>query len=101
MTGAELLGLLRDCQVLWAVDAQISADDSGGVTLTTAEGAFVVSPAGEHLRPVRWFLQTPDRQAAGRSARALPSVVALLSALRNQLGATGGVLPRFGSAGPA
>ena len=39
---------------------------------------------------VRWFYQTPEREAAGRPARAAPSVVALLSALRNAMAGTGG-----------
>ena len=48
---------------------------------------FSIARADPDLRPVRWFLQTPERRAAGRPARAAPSIVAALSALRNNLGA--------------
>jgi hypothetical protein len=101
-TQAELRGLLRDCLVLWSVDARIEADGAA-VTLTTAEGVFSVEPADAALRPVRWFLQTPERRAAGRPPRAVPSIVALLAALRNHIGGTGGERLRIGAAnrGPA
>ncbi len=51
---------------------------------------FSIERADPELRPVRWFLQTPERHAAGRPARAAPSIVAALSALRNNLGAGSG-----------
>jgi hypothetical protein len=47
---------------------------------------------------VRWFLQTPERRDAGRPARAAPSIVAALSALRNNLGAGSGLKLRIGGA---
>jgi hypothetical protein len=94
-TPAELVGLLRDCVALWSIEARIGATDDG-VVLTTEAGAFTVQPADPALRPVRWFLQTPERGAAGRPPRALPSIVALLSALRNHAGGQGGQWLRVG-----
>ena len=97
MTDAELRDLLRDCLALWGVDGVVAAGGAG-VELSTQDGLFVVQRAAEDLRPVRWFLQTPVRAAAGRPPRAAPSVVALLSALRNAIGAAGGSGLRIGSA---
>ena len=95
---AELRLLLRDCLLLWAVDARIEVSDDA-VILTTAEGPFTVQPADPDLRPVRWFLQTPERVQAGRPPRAVPSIVALLAALRNHIGGQGGEKLRIGAAG--
>ena len=68
MTPAALRALLLDSLRLWDVQARVSATDDG-VTITTGEGAFTVAPADPDLRPVRWFLQTPERAAAGRPPR--------------------------------
>ena len=81
MTDADLATLLRDCLKLWGVD-----------------GAFSLARADAELRPVRWFLQTPERAAANRPPRAAPSIVAALSALRNNLGGSRGPAPRIGPA---
>ncbi|MBV9249618.1 MAG: hypothetical protein JO227_10300 [Acetobacteraceae bacterium] len=99
MTTSELHGLLRDCLVLWGVRSRIQVQDDC-LSITTSEGTFRVSAAGAELRPVRWFLHTPDRTAAGRPPRALPSIVALLSALRSAIGAEGGKVVRIGVGGP-
>lgn len=96
MTGAELPGLLRDCLILWAVVGRVEVGDDG-VTVTTAEGVFTVSAADSDLRPVRWFLQTPERRDAGRQPRAIPSIVALLSALRSATGGENGDRLRIGA----
>jgi hypothetical protein len=107
MTQAELRNLLIDCLVLWAVPAKVElesdgaapgagARDDGGIVLHAPDGDYVVRPAPADLQPVRWFMQTPERAAAGRPARAIPSIVALLSALRNTLGAEGGSRLRVG-----
>ena len=90
--------LLRDCLVLWGVKGRILAD-GGDVSVIMDEGAFVVRAASPDMRPVRWLLQTPPRRAANRPPRALPSIVALLSALRNALGAEGGNRLRIGTGG--
>lgn len=95
MTDAELRALLLDCLALWEVDGRVSVDDVG-LTIQAAEGRFTVARADADLRPVRWFYQTPERAAAGRPPRAAPSVVALLSALRNAMGAGGGPSLRVG-----
>lgn len=44
-------------------------------------------------RPTRWFPQTPEREAASRPPRPIPTITALLSTLRTAQGA-----PRGGSA---
>lgn len=95
-TPAELRALLRDCLSLWSVRARIDVEGDG-VTLATDAGVFSVHPADPALRPVRWFLQTPERAAAGRPPRAVPSIVALLAALRNHIGGEGGENLRIGA----
>jgi hypothetical protein len=99
MTNAELRALLIDCLTLWGVDSRVSVGDDN-VTITTDDGAFSLQPAGQDMHPVRWLLQTPPRRAANRPPRALPSIVAALTALRNALGAAGGDRLRIGAGGP-
>jgi len=95
MTDPELRALLRDCLTLWAVSGRV--DVSAGIaTIETAAGRFVLTPAPSDLRPVRWLLETPERRALGRPPRAIPSVVAALSAIRNALGIAGGSMLRIG-----
>jgi hypothetical protein len=98
LTDAELRSLLLDCLTLWAVDGRVAVDDAG-VTIATQAGDFVVQRAPAELRPVRWLLQTPERQVASRPPRATPSIVALLSSLRNAVGGEGGRSLRIGGAG--
>ena len=81
--------LLRDCLRLWGIEGQL-APAADGWEIETADGVFSIARADVDLRPVRWFLQIPERRAAGRPARAAPSIVAALSALRNNLGGAGG-----------
>ena len=85
-------GLLRSCNGLSAVEA---AEE--GLAVVVQDARFLVHRAGPDLRPVRWFLQTPERAAAGRSPRAVPAIGALLAALRNALGATPGTQLRIGA----
>jgi hypothetical protein len=95
MTAAELRGLLIDCLTLWGIDGRVVAGDAG-MEVHTMDGLFVVQQAPADLHPVRWLLQSPPRRAAGRPPRAAPSIGALLSALRNALGAERGVSLRIG-----
>jgi hypothetical protein len=97
MSDAELLGLLRDCLKLWETPGRVVVRDED-VAIETTEGVFSVRQADPALRPVRWFYQTPERAAAGRPPRAAPSIVALLSALRNALGGMKGASLRIGGA---
>jgi hypothetical protein len=87
LTLAEQRDLLRDCLHLWGVEGRVVVTDDG-VSVVTADGVFTLT-AGD--RTVRWFLKTPDRPAP----RAVPSIVAVLSRLRNALGAEGGAMPRI------
>ena len=68
-----------------------------GVEIATGSGMFLVQPAATDMRPARWLLHTPERRAAGRPPRTAPSIVALLTALRNALGAEGGNKLRIGA----
>jgi hypothetical protein len=97
MTDAELRTLLRDCLSLWSVEGRVLVGDAG-VEVATNDGVFHVQRAPEESRPVRWLLQTPVRAAAGRPPRAAPSIVALLTALRNVLGGESGSTLRVGGA---
>jgi hypothetical protein len=96
VTQAELRNLLLDCLTLWSIPAKLEVTADQAI-LHAPDGAYVVQAAPADLRPLRWFLQTPERAAAGRPARAMPSIVALLSALRNALGAEGGSRLRVGA----
>jgi hypothetical protein len=100
MTNAELRALLIDCLTLWDVRARVTADDDL-LTITTTDGAYIVQSAAPDGRPARWFLQTPPRRAANRPPRAAPSIGALLTALRNALGAEGGNRLRIGMGAPS
>jgi hypothetical protein len=95
VTDAQLRALLLDCLNLWEVPGTIAAHDNG-LAIDIAAGRFTVTRADPDLRPLRWFYQTPDRQAAQRPPRAAPSVVALLSALRNAMEGSGGDRLRIG-----
>jgi hypothetical protein len=95
LTDAELRSLLVDCLRLWEVSGKVVVRDSD-LAIETAEGVFTVARAEVGLRPVRWFYQTPERAAAQRPARAAPSIVALLSGLRNAMGGSGGERLRVG-----
>ena len=97
MTDAELGTLLKDCLRLWRVESQPGRIDDGW-EIATADGVFSIARADPELRPVRWFLQTPERRTAGRPARAAPSIGAALSALRNSMGVTSGDRLRIGAA---
>ena len=97
ISDAQLRSLLLDCLKLWEVTGKVRADDAG-LAIETSDGVFRVTRADADLRPVRWFYQTPERAAAGRPPRAAPSVVALLSALRNAMAGMGGRRLRMGGA---
>jgi hypothetical protein len=81
VTDAELRALLMDCLALWGVSGKVGVGN-GAVEITTAAGCFVLRRADSNDRPVRWFLHTPKRGAAGRGPRPVPSITALLSMLR-------------------
>jgi hypothetical protein len=97
MTDAELRALLLDCLKLWEVKGNVTVRERD-LAIETPGGLFTVARADPDLRPVRWFYQTPERAAAARPPRAAPSIVALLSALRNAMEGTGGDRLRIGGA---
>ena len=97
VTDAELRALLLDCLKLWEVKGKVTVRQAE-VTIETPVGPFTITRADSELRPVRWFYQMPDRAAAGRPPRAVPSIVALLSALRNAMEGTGGDRLKIGGA---
>jgi hypothetical protein len=95
MTDAQLRALLLDCLKLWEVTGKITVCDTG-LGIQTPGGRFTVARADPGLHPLRWFYQTPERAAAGRPPRAVPSIVALLSGLRNAMEGAGGDRLRIG-----
>jgi hypothetical protein len=99
MTDAELRALLIDCLTLWDMRARVAAHNNA-LTIDAPDGAYTVQRAAPDMRPARWLLQTPARAAANRPPRATPSIVALLTALRNALGAEGGNRLRIGMGAP-
>ncbi len=96
MTPADQIALLRDALRLWGTHGHVAA----------GEGHVAVTHNGQTYRitrgpaPTRWFLQTPQREAAGRPPRPAPSITALLSALRAALGLPRGTPARIGAASP-
>jgi hypothetical protein len=94
VTDAELRSLLLDCLKLWDVSGSVTVTEED-VSVHTDQGDFAVTRASADLAPVRWFYQTPERRAANRPPRAAPSIVALLSALRNAMGGAGGQFLRI------
>jgi hypothetical protein len=94
----EVHNLVRDCLLLWNIAARMTPTDDG-VAIHTSDGTFTLWPAPIDARPVRWFLQTPTRIAANRVPRALPSIVAALSALRTALGGDAASTLRIGTGG--
>ncbi len=98
MIDAELRGLLNDCLTLWGIDGRVAAGEMG-MEVRTMDGLFIVQRADPDMQPVRWLLHTPTRRAANRPPRAAPSIGALLSALRNAVGAERGVSLRIGAGG--
>jgi hypothetical protein len=64
-----------------------------GMAISALNGTYLVQRAPHDMRPVRWLLHRP-----GRGPRVAPSIVALLAALRNALGAEGGNRVRIGAA---
>jgi hypothetical protein len=99
MTDAEMRALLIDCLTVWGIPASVLAGDTG-LQIAAQDGIYVLHRAAPEMRPARWLLQTPARQAANRPPRAAPSIVALLTALRNALGADGGNRLRIGIGAP-
>ena len=81
MTDAELRALLADCLVLWGVAGRATATGDG-VVIAAAAGIVRIAPADPALRPVRWFVETPERRASGRAPRAAASIAAALGVVR-------------------
>jgi hypothetical protein len=95
VTDAQLRSLLLDCLILWDVPGKVAAHGAG-LAIETGAGRFTVARADPGLHPLRWFYQTPERESGQRPPRAAPSIVALLSALRNAMEGAGGDLLRIG-----
>ena len=92
MTPADLRALLRDALILWDIPGRVTVEPDhiaithGAVTWRITRGQA----------PTRWFLQTPEREAAARAPRATSSITALLTALRAALGVAKGGTARIG-----
>ena len=94
---SELRGLIADCLSVWGVQGRVSPCVEG-VEIVVDGRSLLLQPAPIDMRPMRWLLHTPERRAANRPPRAAPSIVAVLTALRNALGAEGGNKLRIGAA---
>ncbi len=77
MTQAELRALLADALVLWGVAGRV-VPDGDGVAVQVAAARCIVAPAPPGLRPVRWFVTTPER--AGRAAASIAGVLGVVRA---------------------
>jgi hypothetical protein len=91
MTDAELRALLLDCLSLWGLKGRVEAHDAG-MQITVDTTALRIERAAADMRPVRWLLHRPSR-----APRVAPSIGALLTALRNALGAESGNKLRIGA----
>jgi hypothetical protein len=60
------------------------------VEIAVDQATLLLQPAPADMRPVRWLLYTPERHADNRPPRAAPSIGAILTALRDALGAERG-----------
>ncbi|MGH7155096.1 MAG: hypothetical protein ACREF3_14325 [Acetobacteraceae bacterium] len=85
MTGAELRALLTDCLAVWEVRGTVTVTETGAAVIV-GDRRVTLHRADHGDRPIRWLMQTPDRSAAGRPPRPLPSIVATLTALRAAIG---------------
>lgn len=77
MSQAALRDLLADALALWDAPGRVVAEGDGVAVLLGAARATVL-PADPALRPVRWFVTTPER-----SGRAAASVAGVLGVLRD------------------
>ena len=90
MTDAELRALLLDCLSLWDLKGRVDALDTG-IQIIVDTSTLRVERAPGDMQPLRWLLHRPNRPP-----RVAPSIGALLTALRNALGAEGGNKLRIG-----
>jgi hypothetical protein len=82
--------LLLDCLSLWGLKGRVEAADTGMQVIVDTT-TLQIQRAPSDMRPVRWLLHRPNRLP-----RVAPSIGALLTALRNALGAEGGNKLRVG-----
>ena len=90
MTDTELRMLLLDCLSLWGLKGRVVADATMQIIVDAT--TLGVERAPPDMRPVRWLLHRPNRPP-----RVAPSIGALLTALRNALGAEAGNKLRVGA----
>ena len=85
MTDAELRALLADCLAVWEVRGTVTVT-AAGAEIVAGRKSATLCRADQHDHPARWLMQTPERIAAGRQPRALPSIVAALTAVHAAIG---------------
>lgn len=97
VTPSELRDLIADSLVLWGVTGRVQPRDGGVEVVVPGLPPHCITPAGQEMRPIRWWLQR-----GGSDARRRPcgSVLGLLRSLRNALGVPGAVPARLRSGGP-
>ncbi|HYF06558.1 MAG TPA: hypothetical protein VD970_02980 [Acetobacteraceae bacterium] len=82
MTPPALRDLLADTLALWGVAGRVAVDEAG-VVIEAGSKRLRVRPADPREGPIRWWMTRDGRE------RPCPSVLGLLRALRNALGAPG------------
>ena len=95
----QLRTLVADCLILWGVRGHVTVCGAG-VEISVDQARLQLQPAAADMRPVRWLLYTPERQADNRPPRAAPSIGAVLTALRDALGAERGNRLVIGATAP-
>ena len=95
MTQAALRDLLADALALWDLRGRVGAEGAG-VAVTVAGTRATVVPADPALRPVRWFVTTPER-----ADRAAASIAGVLGVLRVWAEAQGDAAARAPAQGEA
>jgi hypothetical protein len=96
---SQLRALVADCLVLWGVRGNVVVCGAG-VEIAVDQASLQLLPAPVEMRPVRWLLHTPERRASNRPPRAAPSIGAVLTVLRDALGAERGNRLVIGATAP-
>ena len=97
LSQAALRDLLADALALWDLPGRVTAAEGGvAVTVAGARARATVMPADPALRPVRWFVTTPER--ADRAAASIAGVLGVLRAWAEAQGDAAARAPAQGEA---
>jgi hypothetical protein len=93
MSPPELRDLLAGSLAVWGIAARTIVANEG-VTVTTPTDAIHITAASPEDLPIRWWLEKPGQR------RPCTSILGLLRALRNAVGAGDGIFSRLRAARP-